>query len=80
MAVYYVVENEQSSGASEAIGREVEFEAKAVKVLERQQTARVTKIETTGTIAQVKSAWPLLYPGNSTGTPAVITEAQYKFS
>lgn len=80
MANFYIVENEQSSGASEAIGRETEYEGKKVVVLEPSKVARVTKVESSGTIAQVKLAYPQLFPGNSTGTPAVITEAAYKFS
>lgn len=80
MAVYYVVENEQSVGYTEPL-RTVEYEGKEVKMLERPKTAKVVKVETSATLAQVQQAYNTqLYPGNATGTPAVITEAQYKFS
>lgn len=80
MAVFYVVENEQSAGSADNVGRETEYEAKKVTVLEPTRVARVTKVESSATIAQIKEAWRQLYPGNSTGTPAVITESAYKFS
>lgn len=75
MAVYYVVDNEQAAGTGEAVPREF----KSVKTLERPKTARVVKLEA-GSVAEAQEGYAALYPGNSTGTPAVITEAAYKFS
>lgn len=75
MANYYVVENEQAGGTGEEVGRTF----KNVKTLERPKTARVVKLEA-GSVAEAQEGFAALYPGNSTGTPAVITEAQYKFS
>lgn len=75
MAVYYVVDNEQSVGGGEPVPREF----KSVKTLERPKTARVVKLEA-GSVAEAQEGYAALYPGNSTSLPAVITEAQYKFS
>lgn len=75
MANFYVVENEQAVGGTEEVGRKF----KSATTLERPKAARVVKMEA-GSVAEAQEAYAALYPGNSTGTPAVIAESAYKFS
>lgn len=75
MAEYFIVENEQAAGTGEEVPRTY----KNVKTLERPKTARVVKVEA-GSVAEAQEGFAQLYPGNSSGTPAVITAAQYKTS
>lgn len=74
MANFYCVFNEQESG--ERLNPGTKYVS--VTTLAYPKTARVLKVEAT-TVAEVQQAVERLC-GTCTSTPAVISEAQFKFS
>lgn len=76
MANFYAVIDTQTAQANEEFKRQF----KNVIVTEQPKIARVVKTEGATTVAEVQEAMTALYPGLSTGTPVIITEAAYKTS
>lgn len=75
MANFFAVFNAQTDQASE----EAERKFKSAKILEQPKRAVFAKLEA-GSVAEAQEAVRALYPGNSSGTPVVVTEAQWKES
>lgn len=71
-----MVFNEQEEAGPGAIERKA---GKEGKTLGPVKIARVVKMEAES-VKDAQEAVAALFPGNATGTPAVVAEAAYKFS
>lgn len=75
MANYFVLDNSGEAGGTGVIPREF----KSAKTLEAPKLAKFVKMEA-GSVAEAQEAYANMFPGNSSGTPVVVTEAQWKTS